>query len=303
MLNRLLSMIYILMNRGTVTARELAERFEVSTRTIYRDVETLSMAGIPVFAQKGKNGGISLTEQFVLNKMLVTKEEQTQILTALASLQETGAGQEQETLMKLGDFFHTEPINWVAIDFSDWSDYRRELYEQLKDAILKHSVIVFDYYGQDGQMSRRTVEPMQLFFKEYAWYLKAFCRTRHAMRLFKILRMKRVQVLKETFQRDEGKLEADIPVNLPQKIAKDKELIEVELLIEQKEAYRVYDRFPEEEITILPDGNFLIHTYCLPDNWSFGMLLSFGPSLKVLRPPKMQEEMQKRIELMKKNYE
>ena len=73
MLNRMLSIIYILMNKGTVTAGELAERFEVSVRTIYRDVETLSMAGIPVYAKKGKNGGISLTEQFVLDKMLVSK--------------------------------------------------------------------------------------------------------------------------------------------------------------------------------------------------------------------------------------
>ena len=69
MINRLLGIVYILMKRGTVTAKELAERYEVSTRTIYRDIETLSMAGIPVYMKKGKNGGISLTEEFVLNKM------------------------------------------------------------------------------------------------------------------------------------------------------------------------------------------------------------------------------------------
>ena len=78
MLNRLLGIIYILMNKGTVTAGELAERFEVSVRTIYRDVEALSLAGIPVYAKKGKNGGISLTEEFVLNKMLVSEKEQTE---------------------------------------------------------------------------------------------------------------------------------------------------------------------------------------------------------------------------------
>lgn len=104
MLNRLLGMIYILMNRQNVTAAELAERFEVSVRTVYRDVETLSMAGIPVYTRKGKNGGISLTEQFVLDKMLVTKKEQTQILSALESLKETGAFKEEETLLKLGEF-------------------------------------------------------------------------------------------------------------------------------------------------------------------------------------------------------
>ena len=127
MLNRLLGIIYILMNKGTVTAGELAERFEVSVRTIYRDIETLSMAGIPVYARKGKNGGISLTEQFVLNKMLVSEQEQAEILAALTGLQETGAQTEQETLQKLGEFFQTEPLQWVSIDLSDWSGRRQEL--------------------------------------------------------------------------------------------------------------------------------------------------------------------------------
>ena len=129
MLNRLLGIVYLLLNKKTVTAKELAERFEVSVRTIYRDVENLSMAGIPIYTRKGKNGGISLMSQFVLNKMLVTKEEQDQILAALASLQETGALKEKETMSKLTDFFMAEPTNWVAIDFSDWSGRRQELFE------------------------------------------------------------------------------------------------------------------------------------------------------------------------------
>ncbi len=118
MLNRLLGIVYLLMNKGTVTAKELAERFEVSVRTIYRDVETLSMAGIPIYARKGKNGGISLTEQFVLNKMIISEQEQRHILSALASLQETGAAGEAALLQKLGDFFKAGPENWVSIDFS-----------------------------------------------------------------------------------------------------------------------------------------------------------------------------------------
>ena len=91
MINRLLGMIYILMKQGTVTAAELAERFEVSARTIYRDMDTLSAAGIPIYAKKGKNGGICLTEQFVLDKMLITQEEQQKILSGLISLRETRA--------------------------------------------------------------------------------------------------------------------------------------------------------------------------------------------------------------------
>ena len=115
MINRLLGMIYVLMNKGTVTAGELAERFEVSVRTVYRDVESLSMAGIPVYARKGKNGGISLTENFVLDRMMISQEEQHRILAALVSLQEVGAQEEGEILRKLGEFFRAEPVNWVSI--------------------------------------------------------------------------------------------------------------------------------------------------------------------------------------------
>lgn len=102
-------------------------------------------------------------------------------------------------ISKLGDFFMEKPENWVAIDFSDWSGRRKELFNQIRKAILNHLVIRFDYYGQYGDMSRRCVEPVQLLFKDYTWYLRAFCKTRQDMRLFKALRMKRVEVSDEIF--------------------------------------------------------------------------------------------------------
>lgn len=298
MINRLLSIIYILMNKGTVTAKELAERFEVSVRTIYRDIDALSMAGIPVYTTKGRNGGIHLTEQFVLNKMLVSKKEQQQILAALASLRETGTHEEEEILNKLGDFFMEKPENWVAIDLSDWSGRRKDLFNQIKDSILNRHVIQFDYYGQRSEMSHRYAEPVQLLFKEYTWYVRAYCRTRQAMRLFKVLRMKRVVVLDETFDvrtTDQNTaVYSDIPLDIP--------LPEITLWIDKKEAYRIYDRFDEEEITVLPDGHFEIHYRCTLDDWVYGMILSFGPSAKVLAPKFVQTEIQRRIGEMAKLY-
>lgn len=298
MINRLLSIIYILMNKGTVTAKELAERFEVSVRTIYRDIDALSMAGIPVYTTKGRNGGIHLTEQFVLNKMLVSKKEQQQILAALASLRETGTHEEEAILNKLGDFFMKKPENWVAIDLSDWSGRRKDLFNQIRDAILNRHVIQFDYYGQRGEMSHRHAEPVQLLFKEYTWYVRAYCRTRQAMRLFKVLRMKRVVVLDETFDVrttvQNTAVYSDIPADIP--------LPEITLWIDKKEAYRIYDRFDEEEITVLPDGHFEIHYRCTLDDWVYGMILSFGPSAKVLAPKFVQTEIQRRIGEMAKLY-
>lgn len=292
-------MIYILMNKGTVTAGELAERFEVSIRTIYRDVEVLSMAGIPVYAKKGKGGGICLTEQFVLDKMLISKQEQGEILAALASLAQTGAQHEEETLRKLGDFFKAEPENWVAIDFSDWSGRRKELFEDLRHAIIGRRVLEFDYYGQYGEMAKREVEPVQLLFKEYTWYLRAYCRTRGAMRLFKVLRMKRLNVQDEIFNVNEKRFQEPEPAAL----SPEPEATEITIWIQKKEAYRVYDRFDEDEITVLPAGDFMIRMRSVPDDWVYGMILSFGPSAKVVAPMEIKEEIRRRIQEMEKLYD
>lgn len=327
MINRLLGIIYILLKKGTVTAGELAERFEVSTRTIYRDVENLSMAGIPVYTSKGKNGGISLTEQFVLDRLMVSDEEQQRILAALASLQETGASEEGEILKKLGDFFKAEPVNWVSIDFSDWSGRDTELFQQIRESILGRRVMEFDYYGQYGEMSRRTVEPVQLLFKDYTWYLRAYCRTRSAMRMFKVRRMKRVQVSEEIFTQrpaepnpivvsqaqeveklpvvemlQESETKDDTAEGVTAEGSEMEDSPEITIWIDGKEAYRIYDKFEEEEITKLPDGNFEVRVRYFLDDWVYGMILSFGPSARVLEPKKVREEMARRIAEMKKLY-
>ncbi len=279
-----------------MTAAELSERFEVSVRTIYRDMDTLSAAGIPIYAKKGKNGGICLTEQFVLDKMLLTQKEQQEILSGLISLRETGAEKEDTALQKLGAFFRTDPVDWLAIDLSDWSGRRKQLYENIREAILGRRLIQFDYYGQSGQMSHRTVEPVQLLFKEYTWYLKAFCRERNAWRIFKLFRMKRLEVLDELFvpRQDcaqEEKEEACRPFTV------------IDIWIDQKEAYRIYDRFEEDEIEVLPDGNFMVHMHADVDDWVYGVILGFGPSARVLAPPQIRSEVRRRILGMARWYE
>lgn len=305
MVNRQLEMVYILMNKGSVTAEELAERFGVSTRTVYRDIDSLSMAGIPVYANRGKGGGICLMEHFVLDRRLLSKEEQGRILAAMVSLRETGASQDIRILEKLETFFKAEPLDWVAIDFSDWSGRRGELYGQIKEAILGRHVMAFDYYGQYGDMMRREVEPIQLLFKEYTWYVRAFCRVRQDMRLFKVMRMKRVRVLEETFTPvSAADRERAFRIGEDEKLMEESNgLVRIVLWIHNREAYRIYDRFEEEEITRLPDGNFRVEIDSLPDDWIYGVILSFGPSARVLEPEWIQKEIHNRICEMKKFYE
>lgn len=337
MIERLLGIIYILMNKGTVTAGELAGRFEVSTRTIYRDIEALSIAGIPVYCKKGKNGGISLTEEFVLDKMLITREEQQEILSALVGLQETevaGEDREKEILQKLGEFFQAEPVPWVNIDLSDWSGLRKQMYEDIKRAILTRHVVEFDYYGQNRPMSHRVVEPIQLQFKEYTWYLRAYCRERQDFRTFKLFRMQRLAVREETFvpkkepeakeiQGEAVKAENEMLLmesegqilgvhgngSLEQEAAGSMEsqvefpVTPLTLWIDKKEAYRIFDRFDESELELLPDGNYLAHCAYPLDEWVYSLILWFGPSARVLEPEFIRNEVQNRIRKMLENYE
>ncbi len=305
-INRLLGIMYILLNRESVTAAFLAERFEVSVRTIYRDIDALSQAGIPVYAQKGKGGGIRLMKNFVLDKMLLTKEEQQQILSALLSVEETTEAKEQQILQKLGDFFKTKHINWVSIDFSDWNNGQKQLYEDIKEAILNHKVITFDYYGQNREMSRRIVEPLQLLFKEYAWYLIAYCRKRQAIRFFKLKRVKRLEVTEEDFlPREEfyEEQEQKEQISSQQQTEVSSQVVRLTLWIDKKEAYQVYDRFEESEIETLKDGNFIVRTAYPIDKWVYSVILAFGASAEVLEPLEIREEIKKQISAMKKIYE
>ncbi|MFR5683641.1 MAG: helix-turn-helix transcriptional regulator, partial [Clostridia bacterium] len=200
-INRLFEIVYLLLKRKTITAKELANRFEVSTRTIYRDVEILSNAKIPIYTTKGKGGGISLLDDYVLNKSILSEEEQNQILFALQSMEKINNQSEKKILEKVSTIFNKSKTNWIEVDFSDWGTIgeTENTFQLIKEAVLNRQVLEFIYYNSYGQENKRKVEPLQIYFKDKAWYLKAYCREKQDYILFKISRMKDIRILEESF--------------------------------------------------------------------------------------------------------
>ena len=295
--SRLFEIVYLLLEKKKVTAKELAERFEVSTRTIYRDIEVLSRANIPMYATKGKDGGIGLLEEFVLNKTVLSEEEQNQILFALQGMDKVTGQAGNDIVAKLSTIFQKEADDWLKIDFSNWGKEgsQKEWFAILKKAILQKKLVQFIYFNTDGQKTKRTVEPLQIWFKDKSWYLVSYCRQKEDYRIFKIARMKEVEVLNEHFER-----------TLPEPSTEQKRsfpTITLQLEISKEMAYRVYDEFEPNEITPKENGDFVVTVEYPENDWVYGYILSFGEAAKVLAPKTAKMRIKESLKKMLKKYE
>lgn len=172
--SRLFKIVYHLLDKGQATARELAEKFEVSARTIYRDVDALSGAGIPVYAETGRNGGIHLMDGFVLDKAVLSEEEKQEILAALQGMNITQDISGSQTLQKLSAIFNLRLEDWLEVDFSRWGNKGtdNEKFELLKTAVIHCKSVKIRYAGSCGVISERIVQPCKIAYKGMAWYLK-----------------------------------------------------------------------------------------------------------------------------------
>ena len=295
-LDRLFEIIYILLERERVTAGMLAERFEVSQRTIYRDVEALSAAGIPVYMSKGKGGGIALLPGFVLNKALLTEAEKADVLSSLRAMGRVTPGAEDGALRKLGSLLGQPAADWIEVDFTSWQNPKQqaELFRQLKIAILERRAVSFQYASGRGETAARTVEPMKLCFKGQAWYLFAFCRMRQDFRFYKLRRIRELSITVERFERTCP--EAVQPEGDGQPI----EMVELVLRLPERMAFRVYDEFESFERT--EDGGFIARVHMPAGDWAFSYVTSFGEHCEVLQPPELRAEIAEKLENILKLY-
>ena len=289
---RLFEILYILLERGGATVGELAARLEVSERTVRRDIDALSAAGVPVYAARGRRGGVRLLDGFVLSKSLLSAREQDEILYALQSLRATGAERDGALLTRLSALFRREAVDWIDADFSDWGDTgeRRALFSLLKAAILEQRVLAFDYCGQNGQAARRTVEPAKLRFKGISWYLQAWCREKKAFRTFKLSRMEHVSLLDEQFvpHSPPPALDGAGAISVP--------TTRIVVRFSPVVAFRVYDEFDRANITPQPDGSLIVQAEWPVGAWGAGYLLSYGSHAEILHPPALRRHVAEEAE-------
>ena len=276
--SRLFEIVYRLLENERCTAPQLAQDLEVSVRTIYRDIEALCQAGVPVVTEQGQGGGIRLMDGWSLNKTLMNVKEQEQLLTAVKTL--SGVQESSDALAhKLGALFQRQPRDWLRVDFHYWGAINENdiRFEQIKTAVLDKRILSFSYASYNGVTERR-VKPVLLYFKGNAWYLQAFCLMRNEFRTFKISRVSHLALTDEHFEDDLMPPEID-PWDW------HFQWPEVSLRFAPYMAYRVYDEYDEEDIQLEPDGHLLVKTHLPPeDEWSAARILSYGTGVEVLCP-------------------
>ncbi|SJZ43296.1 helix-turn-helix transcriptional regulator [Anaerorhabdus furcosa] len=287
---RLFKILNRLIDKNTCTAQELAEELEVSIRTIYRDIDTLTLSGIPVITTQGKGGGITLLDNHIINKTFLTSVEQEQIIMALQSIQNTSASS-SELVLKLKNLFRKDTTNWIEVDLDDWG-MTNNVFEILREAILEKYVVELSYWGLSGKNTIRKVKPARLVFKGKAWYLQGYCLNRKDYRTFKLVRIEKAQITEERF--------TDI-LNPPKIISEDDSNYEKVILhFDYQYKMRILEEFMESQIQFL--DNWIEVVMEVPiDTWIKGYVLSFGSHVQVIEPTHLRQEVEEEIKKMIEN--
>lgn len=294
--SRLFKIVYYLLEKGKSTASELSEKFEVSVRTIYRDIDVISSSGIPIYATQGKGGGISILDNFVLDKSMFSETEQEQILMALQGITAVEGENSDELLIKLGALFQVKATNWIEVDFSSWvqNKPKQDMFNFIKNAIFNKNVISFQYFNSSGKMIKRRVQPIKLIFKSKNWYLYGFCLLKNNYRFFKLTRIKELEILSETFSQD-----FIFPVI--EKQIRNEKMVSAKLKFDKRIAFRVYDEFTNE-VTKDEEGNLYVQTE-LPDNeMLYCYILSFADYVEVIEPQRVREQIKNKLKDIQEKY-
>ncbi|NLO84573.1 MAG: YafY family transcriptional regulator [Clostridiales bacterium] len=307
-IDRLVSIIMILLEKERIGAQELADKFEVSPRTIYRDIDTINIAGIPVRSISGVGGGFEIMQKYKIDQKVFSATDLSVILMGLSSVSGMIRGNELAgALAKVKSFIPTDrakdielKANQVYIDLSPWMGNRnvQPYLEMIKTALQESKLLSFEYVDRYGNKSTRTAEPYQLILKNNHWYWQGYCYQRNDFRLFRISRISNLQIQKEFFTpRDYQKPQLDFDDILAtmQKIIK--------IRIHKSVMDRVLDFCAYEHFS--PDGNehYIVRFPFIENDYYYNILFSFGDQCECLEPLTIRAEMKRRIHDIATLYE
>ncbi|MGM9941166.1 MAG: helix-turn-helix transcriptional regulator [Bulleidia sp.] len=287
---KLTFIILQLLNRRKVSARYLAEKLEVSVRSVYRYIDELYALGIPVIAEKGRNGGIRIDDSYVLRAALFTPQEKQQLLTALQAGKDITDRIPQTLIDKVTALFQGNRESVIEVNLKRWgkTEHENDRFHLLHDACLTNHAVAITYASSQGTVSERTVYPLSLLYHTSAWYLRAYCTLRNDFRMFRLTRILSMEVLPETFS----------PMTCPKTEEYSPVETEVSLLFDQSVSYRVYDDFDLSMIRKQSDGSLLVMASMPYDPWLISYVLSFGAKVQVLSPIGLKEDVRKEIQKM-----
>ncbi|MDQ8736942.1 YafY family protein [Paenibacillus sp. LHD-38] len=306
----MLAMIVLLLNRGRISAKELADRFEVSTKTIYRDMDTLSQSGIPIFAHQGTAGGFEIMEQYTISRQYLSLEEISSIIAAVkgirTALDDTAYAKLHEKVKSLLHKSDKQQAGSseesLVFDLNPWGQgpAARLKVNLFKQAIEETRSVQLSYINMNGTETERVIEPYALILKGNVWYVQAYCMLREQFRVFRLSRVQKHALLEECFERrDSPSLES---YAWDTEWSKNAET-EVTLLFRPQVRYRVADAFRPDQVSVLENGSVRVEGKQIVDEFFYGMLLSFGNQVKVEQPAHIAEQVVQRAKNIIACYE
>ncbi|NOU99454.1 helix-turn-helix transcriptional regulator [Paenibacillus planticolens] len=297
---RLISIIMILLKKNIVSATEFAQLFNVSKRTILRDMETLSLSNIPIYSINGVHGGYGIMDEYKVDKRLLSSSDLENILTALGGLEQILISEEVEiTIRKIEAMISPLSLeNSIQLSFYAWEG-RSEIIHTLKicqESILKRRLVSFDYIDKNGTTTNRIVEPYQLHFSETSWYLKGFCLHRMKYRTFKLSRIDKLNMDEKTFNPREFLVEQE------REASYQPQLVAIQALISPSIKDQFIERYGRKSIETY-SSEFLLATIHVPQNSTgFQFLASFGTNLKIVEPQTYVEDFRNYLKEMMDRY-
>lgn len=289
-LDRLISILVILLRKERVKAKELADMFDVSVRTILRDVEAINLAGIPIVTYQGTNGGIGIVEGYRLDKSVLTGDDMAAIITMLNGVNRTIPDSRHSVLIdKIKNTLSASQLEkldskakQLVIDLSPWGgdELLKAKVASIRNAIESFKEIEFVYTDSSGNRTCRRVEPYSLVLKGQKWYLYAWCLVRKDFRLFKLSRINEMTASDTIFTPREVLME-QLPWDSDWQ--KTEDMVELELVFE-KELESIVDEWFGGSTVTREDGRIMVKIMLPENNWLYGFLLSFGTGVEVVSP-------------------